>query len=94
MQVAFPVSCSLRGRTSGRCPHTSLWMCRMNMRAGSKIGADLCTYSKVKKIIFIRIFLRESPEYLWLKKYFSKPLLWRVRPKSIFKLEKLLNVSV
>ena len=29
-----------------------------------------------------------------LKKYFSKPLLWRVSPKSIFKLEKLLNVSV
>ena len=56
------------------------------MGAGPKPGADLCTHSKVEKTVFTRILLKESPEYIWMK-YHSKPLGWRVRPKSIVKLE-------
>ena len=68
----------------------------MNMGVGPKIGADLCAYNKVEKIILTRVLLKERPEYIWMKKYtFSKPLGWRVRPKRIFKLEKLLlNVGM
>lgn len=80
----------LDGGIQGDAPSTPSWMCRMKSGAGSKIGADLCTYNEVEKIAFARIPLKESPEYIWMKKYISKPLGWRVRPKSIFKLEKLL----
>lgn len=46
----------------------------MNLGARSKTGADLCSYNEVEKIQFTRISLKDSPEYIWMKKYFSKPL--------------------
>lgn len=62
----------------------------MKFGVGLKIGVDLCIYNEVEKIVFARIFFKESFEYIWMKKYISKLLGWRVRFKSIFKLEKLL----
>lgn len=46
----------------------------MNVGAGSEIGAAFCTYNEGEKIVFTRIPLRESSEYIWMKKYFNKPL--------------------
>ena len=84
-------SSPLEAGVEGDAPSILLWMDRMNMGVGPKIGADLCAYNKVEKIILTRVLLKERPEYIWMKKYtFSKPLGWRVRPKRIFKLEKLL----
>lgn len=58
----------------GDAPSTLLRMCRKNLGAGLKTEADLCTYNEAEKILFTRIPLKDSPEYIWLKKYFSEPL--------------------
>lgn len=46
----------------------------MNMGGGSEVGADFCTYNEGEKIVFTSIPVRESSEYIWVKKYFNKPL--------------------
>lgn len=54
-------------------PPAWLRTCRINLGVGLKIGADLCTYNEAEKILLTRIPLKDSPEYIWMKKYFSKP---------------------
>lgn len=73
-QVAFWCPAPSEEGIQGDVPSTLLWMCRMNPGAGSETGADLCTYNEVEKILFTRILLKDSPEYIWMKKYVSNPL--------------------
>lgn len=58
----------------GVAPSTQLRMRQINLGAGLETGADLCTYNEVEEILFTRIPLKDSPEYIWVKTYFSKPL--------------------